>query len=61
MRIMVDVCKGLPLRVFLDRPNLYSKTIEAHDESHRTGLFLEAFGGVLQYCSGTKELGYEIM
>jgi hypothetical protein len=37
------------------------KSFEAHEESHRTDLFLDAFGGVLEFCSEAKELGYEIM
>ena len=39
----------------------YWKSFEAHEESHRAELFLEAFGGVMEFCSETKELGYEIM
>ena len=39
----------------------YWKSFEAHEESHRAELFLKAFGGVLEFCSETKELGYEIM
>ena len=39
----------------------YWKSFEAHEESHRAELFLKAFDGVLQFCSETKELGYEIM
>ena len=34
---------------------------EAHEESHRAELFLKAFGGVMEFCSETKELGYESM
>ena len=39
----------------------YWKSFESHEESHRADLFLKAFGGVLDYCSEAKELGYEIM
>jgi hypothetical protein len=39
----------------------YWKSFDAHEESHRAERFMKAFGGVLEYCSETKELGYEIM
>ena len=39
----------------------YWKSFKSHEESHRADLFLKAFGGVLDYCSEAKELGYEIM
>ena len=39
----------------------YWKSFESHEASHRAERFLEAFGGVLEYCSEAKELGYEIM
>jgi len=32
----------------------YWKSFESHEESHRADLFLEAFGGVLEYCSEEK-------
>ena len=35
----------------------YWKSFEAHEESHRAELFLKAFGGVMEFCSETKELG----
>ena len=39
----------------------YWKSFDAHEGSHRAERFMKAFGGVLEYCSDTKELGYEIM
>ena len=39
----------------------YWKSFDAHEASHRAERFMKAFGGVLEYCSETKELGYEIM
>jgi len=39
----------------------YWKSFDAHEASHRAERFMKAFGGVLEYCSDTKELGYEIM
>ena len=39
----------------------YWKSFDAHEESHRAERFMKAFGGVLEFCSETKELGYEIM
>ena len=39
----------------------YWKPLEAPEEAHRAELFLKAFGGVMEFCSETKELGYEIM
>ena len=39
----------------------YWKSFDAHEASHRAERFMKAFGGVLEYCSDTKELGYQIM
>ena len=39
----------------------YWKSFDAHEASHRAERFMKAFGGVLVYCSDTKELGYEFM
>ena len=39
----------------------YWKSFDAHETSHRSDRFMKAFGGVREYCSETKELGYEIM
>ena len=39
----------------------YWKSFEAHEESHRAEVFLKAVSGVMEFCSETKELGYEIM
>ena len=39
----------------------YWKSFDAHEASHRAERFMKAFGGVLEFCSETKELGYEIM
>ena len=39
----------------------YWKSFDAHEASHRAERFMKAFGGVLEFCSETKALGYEIM
>ena len=39
----------------------YWKSFDAHEASHRSDRFMKAFGGVLEFCSETKELGYDIM
>ena len=39
----------------------YWKSFDAHEESHRAERFMKAFGGVLEFCSERKELGYESM
>ena len=39
----------------------YWKSFDAHEASHRAERFMKAFGGVLEYCRDTKELGYQSM
>jgi|TARA_B100001964_G_C13767301_1_gene394448 hypothetical protein len=39
----------------------YWKSFDAHEASHRAERFMKAFGGVLEFCNETKELGYEMM
>lgn len=39
----------------------YWKSFEAHEQSHRDEKFKQAFNGLMEYCTDTKEMGYELL
>ena len=39
----------------------YWKSFEQHEASHLDGAFLEKFSTLIEMCSDTKELGYELL
>ena len=39
----------------------YWKSFEAHEESHKSETFKNAFSNLMKYCTDTKELGYNLL
>jgi heme-degrading monooxygenase HmoA len=39
----------------------YWKSFDAHEESHRNDKFKHAFTNLMQYCTDTEELGYNLL
>lgn len=39
----------------------YWRSFEEHERSHADAVFREKFAGLAQYCTGSQELGYEML